>query len=424
MESIEKIADLAQIELDKENAQNITVQTMLAITEEFIKEKRVMCYGGTAVNNLLSVEQRFYDPMRDIPDYDFFSETPQIHAMELADRLAKAGYKTVEVKPGMHLGTFKVFSDFLGVADISFLDKSIFERLWDEAIERGGIHYVPPNFLRMSVYLELSRPRGDVSRWKKVYSRIQKLNDEYPIVCPAKLEKVSEEVVTPEMRKDMEHLLVREKAVLLGFNASTLQQKKGSGAWKLPLDVLTTSDKRKELAKAFQALLGQGALKDHDAFGELLPPHTDVEKEGLTLVRVYETNACHSYHELPNGLRVASIPTLLQFFLAMMYGDTHIREHMPEQRFLCTAQHLIDQANDNLPRRYEVLTPIECIGKQESIVDMKAHRSITYEDLLKKGKTSPEFLKYFFTYDPKKVSPSDKAKLRKTLRKKTTRRTQ
>lgn len=181
MESIEKIADLAQIELDKENAQNITVQTMLAITEDFIKEKRVMCYGGTAVNNLLSVEQRFYDPMRDIPDYDFFSETPQIHAMELADRLAKAGYTMVEVKPGMHLGTFKVFSDFLGVADISFLDKSIFERLWDEAVERGGIHYVPPNFLRMSVYLELSRPRGDVSRWKKVYSRIQKLNDEYPM---------------------------------------------------------------------------------------------------------------------------------------------------------------------------------------------------------------------------------------------------
>jgi hypothetical protein len=36
----------------------------------------------------------------------------------------------------------------------------------------------------MSIYLELSRPRGDVSRWKKVYSRLLLLNKHYPIVCP------------------------------------------------------------------------------------------------------------------------------------------------------------------------------------------------------------------------------------------------
>ena len=419
MESIEKIAELAQTKLDEENAQNIFVQTTLAITEEFIKQKRVMCYGGTAINNLLPVEDRFYDPARDIPDYDFFSETPQIHAMELADRLAKAGYKSIEVKPGMHLGTFKVFANFLGVADISFLDKPIFEKLWDNSIEKNGIHYVPPNFLRMSVYLELSRPRGDVSRWKKVYSRIQKLNDQYPIVCPAKHEQVSEELLTPDLRRKIESILVREKAVLLGFNASTLQQQKGSGTWKLPLDVLITPEKRKELAKTFQDVLGEGTLKDHDAFGELLPPHTDLEKGGLTLVRVYETNACHSYHETASGLRVASIPTLLQFFLAMVYGDDHIREHIPEQRFLCTAQHLVEMANDNLPRRYALLTPIDCIGKQESIVDMKSHRSITYEEVMKKGKSSPEYLKYFFTYDPLKTPPAEKAKIRKTLRNRT-----
>ncbi len=35
----------------------------------------------------------------------------------------------------------------------------------------NGIRYAPPNFLRMNMYLELSRPAGDVSRWEKVFKR-------------------------------------------------------------------------------------------------------------------------------------------------------------------------------------------------------------------------------------------------------------
>jgi hypothetical protein len=179
MESIEKIANIAQEQLDREAASNIAIRTVLSIVEEFLTKSKVMCYGGTAINNLLPPKDRFYDPIKDIPDYDFFSLTPQIHAMELADKIAKAGYKLVEVKPGMHIGTFKVFADYTGIADITLLDKPIFERLWKDSIVKDSIHYVPPNFLRMSVYLELSRPRGDVSRWTKVYSRIQLLNKHY-----------------------------------------------------------------------------------------------------------------------------------------------------------------------------------------------------------------------------------------------------
>ena len=416
MESIEQVAEIAQLQLDRENALDVVTQTVIAIVNAFITNKRVMCYGGTAINNLLPPEERFYDPDRDIPDYDFFSETPQLHAMDLADQIAKAGYRSIEVKPGVHLGTFKVFANYTGVADISFMDKPIFERLWQDSVEREGIRYVPPNFLRMSVYLELSRPRGDVSRWKKVYTRISKLNHHHPITCPPKLESISSELLTSDVRNRIEDILIDEKAVLLGFNASTIQQK-GAGAWKLPLDVLVTPEKRKEVAAKFKDVLGEGTLKDHDAVGEILPPYTDVDKDGVPLIRVYETNACHSFHEMASGLRIASIPTLLQFFLAMVYGDDHVREHIPEQRFLCTAQHLVEMANDNLPRRYKLLTPIDCIGHQDSIIDMKIHKSLAYEESMKKGKSSKEYLEHFFTYDPTKTTPAEKKRLRKTLRK-------
>lgn len=420
--AIDKVAEIAQAIIDKENATNPVVQTALSIVEEFIKSNRVMCYGGTAINNLLPVEDRFYDPEKDIPDYDFFSEIPQVHAAKLADQLVAAGFRSVEVKPGVHLGTFKVFSDYIGVADISHLDKPIFEKLWKNSIEKEKIHYVPPNFLRMSIYLELSRPKGDVSRWKKVYSRLMLLNKHYSVECPTIDEKMNDVYLTPEVKDEIETLLIKETIVLLGFNASILQQKP-TDKWMLPLDVLVTPDKREEVTKKFlnifEPKLGfKLKVKDVPRYGELIPPHTDIDdpKSGNTVIRIYETEACHSYHKGASGLMIASIPTLLQFFFSILYAPEHFLEEMPEQRFLCTAQRLVEMANDNIHRRYKLLTPITCLGKQKSLVDMRVEKSKMYEEL-SKNKSSPEFLEYFFTYAPTSLSKTQRAKVKQQLHK-------
>ena len=418
--AIEKVAQIAQENIDKENATNPVIKNALSIVENFIKTHRVMCYGGTAINNLLPPEDRFYDPEKDIPDYDFFSETPQLHAAELADRLANEGFNSVEVKAGIHLGTFKVFSEYIGVADISHLDKPIFDKLWKNSTEKEGIHYVPSNFLRMSIYLELSRPKGDVSRWKKVYSRLMLLNKHYSVDCPEADEKLNNIYLIPEVKEDVEKFLIKENIVLLGFNASILQQKP-TDKWMLPLDVLVTPDKREETTKKFldifEPRLGfKLKVKDSPRYGELIPPHTDIDdpKSGSTVIRIYETEACHSYHKAPSGLMIASIPTLLQFFFAILYAPEHFLEELPEERFLCTAQRLVEMANDNLPRRYRLLTPITCLGKQKSLVDMRVEKSKLYEEL-SKNKSSPEFLEYFFTYSPTSMDKTRRRKVREQL---------
>jgi hypothetical protein len=419
MEAIAEAAEIAQEEIDKENASDPSVKKVLKIVERFIKTHRVMCYGGTAINNLLPKEDQFYNLSVDIPDYDFYSETPQVHAAKLADRIAKAGFKSVEVKPGMHLGTYKVFADYIGIADISSLDKPIFSKLWKESIVKDGIHYVPPNFLRMSVYLELSRPRGDVSRWKKIYGRIQKLNKHYPLTCP-KEEEALEVFLKDDTRKSIEKLLVKEKVVLLGFNASILQDKKEKGKWSLPLDVLATPEQKshvvKELLSYFEKY-DNVSSKDYPAYAELIPAYTDIidPKTKLVLVRVYETNACHSYHVAPNGLHIASIPTLLQFFLSTLYGPKELLDK-PEQRFLCVAEHLMNLANNNLSRRYKLLTPITCLGKQKGLIEMRAEKSELYEKL-KGDRNSREFLESFFMYNPLEHNKTQRQNIRKMLHK-------
>ena len=307
---------------------------------------------------------------------------------------------SVEVKPGIHLGTFKVFSDYIPVADISHLNKPIFSKLWNDSVIRDGIRYVPPNFLRMSVYLELSRPRGYVDRWKKVYQRIRLLNDEFPVVCPTSDDSVNEEYATPEIRAKLERLLLNNEVVLLGFNASTIQA--GKHEWKLPLDLLVEPKNFERITKELVNIFGRGETKkrEFEEYGELLPAHADILHSGKLLARVYETIACHSFNKLPSGLMVASIPTLLNFFFAMLYADKEFLEHTSRQRLVCTAHKLMEMANNSAKRRFKLLTPITCIGKQEELTDMMRKKSELYSEL--KSKKSSQFEKYFFTYVPKK----------------------
>lgn len=414
---VEEVIALAQEQIDKEAASDPDVKKMIKIVREFIETHRVMCYGGTAINNLLPPEDQFYDFSIEIPDYDFFSETPQLHAAKLGDRLAKAGFASVEVKPGVHLGTFKVFANYIGVADVSHMEVSMFKKLWDEKITKDKISYVPPNFLRMAMYLELSRPKGDVSRWKKVYKRLQLLNKHHPMTCPAGAEKLTDEFVDDAVRDEIRDVLVKDNLVLLGFNGSMVQEKTPR-KWMLPLDILVTPEKRAEVSKKIM-----GIFKKHETvksrefpeFEELMPARTDIKNAKSVLVRLYETTACHSYHETPSGLRVASIPTLLQFFLSALYAPKEFLEAQPEQRFLCTAEHLVNLANST-SRRYKILTPLTCIGTQKNLVTMRAERSEIYKKL-SQNRESREFLELFFSYVPTDLNKTQRQKVRKSLKK-------
>lgn len=50
------------------------MEQIFNIVETFIKNKKLICYGGIAINNILPKKEQFYDINLDYPDYDFFCE--------------------------------------------------------------------------------------------------------------------------------------------------------------------------------------------------------------------------------------------------------------------------------------------------------------------------------------------------------------
>ena len=112
--------DEMDVKRGEKTASSPDVIKMMQVVEDFLMDKKLVCYGGTAINNILPKHAQFYNRSVEIPDYDFFSPTAFEHAKELADIFYKKGYDEVEAKTGVHQGTYKVFVNFISVADIKF----------------------------------------------------------------------------------------------------------------------------------------------------------------------------------------------------------------------------------------------------------------------------------------------------------------
>ena len=64
---------------------NPSVKTIIEIVEQFLRDRKRICYGGTAINNILPLEDQFYDKKVELPDYDFYSPDPLKDAKDLGD---------------------------------------------------------------------------------------------------------------------------------------------------------------------------------------------------------------------------------------------------------------------------------------------------------------------------------------------------
>jgi hypothetical protein len=71
----------------------------------------------------------------------------------------------------------------------------------------------------------------------------------------------------------------------MGLHASQMHTRKNGKGWDLPIDLLVAEDNREKAAQDLAKLLN-GKTVEHDAVGEILPPHTDIRKGDQLLVRL------------------------------------------------------------------------------------------------------------------------------------------
>ena len=440
--------DLAQEKMGKRIINSPEVQEMIQIVEEFLRRKNLVCYGGQGINEELPEEDRFYNKDIDIPDYDFYSPNALEDAKELANIYFKKGYQEVEAKSGQHHGTYKVFVNYIPVADISYMPKDLFYSIKKDAIRVNGILYAPPNLLRMGMYLELSRPAGDTSRWEKVVKRLALLNKHYPLTqkqCSTIdfQRKMEENNKSSEIYEVVKDTFINQGCVFFGgyaiSNYSRYMPKKEQEQVKKIADFDVLSHDPEVTAEIVKERLKDIGVKNvkilkRPAIGEIIPEQTEIRVGNDTIAVIYHPVACHSYNTLKLGgkkVKIATIDTMLSFYLAFIYAN---KPYYDPDRILCMAKFLFDVQQKNRLEQKGLLRrfTITCFGHQESIEEMRTEKSNKFKEL-KDKKGTKEYEEWFLNYRPgekkeekvfkmktktKKSKPFYKKKTQKNRRKK------
>ena len=119
---LEEAIEKATNRIKYEEAHDEQLLLALSVVRDFIKDKKRVCYGGTAMNAILPKAKQFYDKNLDLPDYDFYTPDVESDVDELVKRLQKEGFSDVYSKVGIHDGTMKVLVNFTPIADVSYID--------------------------------------------------------------------------------------------------------------------------------------------------------------------------------------------------------------------------------------------------------------------------------------------------------------
>jgi len=377
-ERLESVIEKAQDRIDREAAASPEIRFALDIVEEFLRRKKRVCYGGTAMNAQLPKEDQFYSSDRDLPDYDFFTPDIEQDTQELVNDLKKSGFEDVANRVGMHEGTRKILVNYVAVADISEIDKDIYDVLEKRAVILDGIRYTDPNVLRMMMYLELSRPKGEVVRWTKVYERLALINKVFPM---RKCEKESRKPrqIPVEIREIIHAFCIDTKRILAGARLEKLYSKslkaKKDVLWETREGgavVFYSPDPKKDALALRQKLGFRGVdVRYFKEKGDVIPARLVLRLHGVPVALVIQETACHSFNIIKdaagNEVHIASLNTLISLYLSLAIF-TNDDDDIFGFSLLCATQRFIE-VNTQLEHHKTIKQfppfPLECHGYQK-----------------------------------------------------------
>jgi hypothetical protein len=395
MELLKQVINQAEKRVNFAVANDENVIKAIACVERFLRKKKRVCYGGQAINSLLPKARRFYDLKYTVPDYDFFSPSMEADVEELIKDLEAAGFDDISKKLSVHEGTTKIYVNFVPVADISDMSAEMFAIIQKRAKAVDGILYCDPDFLRMMMYLELSRPRGEVDRWTKVFERLTLLNHEYPV------EGCDEDIVVKPMdvedRRRMLEFCVKVKNVMVGPEfIELLEKNKGrthiDTLAKRGGPIIALSAKPKAEAEDLRYILENGSGRKGKAaiqIEEFISPsdhifnYVTLKRKGQLVAMLFQEDSCHSYTILTVDagaeMRVATPDLFLHlYYTLMIFGKKEKSYFQTSLDCLIRKLYTIAERARSNPTKFVPAFGLRCSGHQRGIatlLKLKAERT-------------------------------------------------
>jgi hypothetical protein len=401
---LEQSIDEASELRDEALVKDPQLRKALHIVETFLRETGRVCYGGMAINAHLPPSLKFYDFNKVLPDYDFFTPNPNEDVRTLLGAFKNAGYENATARVGMHEGTTKIFVNYTAVADISFMPVWLYKIVKKRSILDDGIQYADADFLRMNMYLELSRPKGEVERWEKVYKRLIVLNSiKKPVkqLCKRNSRKITR--LKPNIHEAIMNTIIDENLIFAGADIGRVYKHPnnlGAGyILKSTRPILAYSQSPESHLQIIRKILhaqdpNLSLQNVHwDARGDLIPELFGIQSGGRVIVLLIREQYCHAYNtvQLPKGktLRITSLDSAITLYYTLSY--VRGLEGLVPNSIHCFADALVqismNTRDKGVPSKFP-LFPVVCHGHQPSkasLLEAKAQRVAAIKKTKKRG---------------------------------------
>jgi len=380
---LEQVIGQAKIRIDLDSAQNPELRRAIHIVEVFLQESGRICYGGQAINAHLPQADQFYDSEKTLPDYDFFSPEAEKDTDKLIQMLKDAGYTEISKRIGIHDGTIKIYVNYSAIADISQMIPEFYDSIYRKSSIINGIRYADPLFLRMLMYLELSRPRGQVERWGKVYDRLKILDRASPMLrCKNKYPQITETKESKQARPTIVRYMIQNNRSFAGGDVYSIYKLSGPGKssqsrtnfllHESPPVVFFSPDANGDAIKLSE--MTSSVKKEILGYQNMLPAMILLIKNDSIIGIIVQEEACHSFVKLPltkgRFLKVVSIDTLITFLIGLYYREDSLL--MTQDSLLCWIRQYIDLSDryKSKPTKLFPAFPIDCSGYQTSFASL------------------------------------------------------
>ena len=197
------------------------IAPIMKYVKNFFKTKKIVIYGGTAMNMYLDKKDQFYTDI-DIPDYDGFHYNAEKNSVTLLNSLKKMQYDFLIVRYAIHDGTYKISWAFKDIADITQMNKKEYNRILKTSETIDGMYVCNINLLKANAYIELAMPKSSLFRWSKVYKRLQLLETKHKLTSKFKVQSMLNDTLTSYLEDIVDTLkrsCVKKKIPIVGFEA-------------------------------------------------------------------------------------------------------------------------------------------------------------------------------------------------------------
>lgn len=369
-DQIKPISDIRNIDIHM-------INRALEIVKEFIISRKLILYGGQAIDYALRLKGSKSYPDTQIPDLDFLSTHSVDDAYDLVDILIKKGFKNVQSMKGLHFQTQKVRIDFIWIADISYVPDKVFKRL--PILKYNGMNILHPDYQRSDMHLAFcfpyaNAPREDIfNRFKKDIKRFNIFQEYYPIeVHDSKIIECTE---SKTFKLDKE--LMKGNNALHGFAAYNIFESEYNKIMNIPTinnnilsdeseDICSITvkfpkliDQKLQLAssdvkKTIQYIGNADSIKSYVSYMEFRPV---LHEFGDYIIYSVE-NQLLSITILPNKYKVVNIQYLLMDFLYHYFTSDDDLKELYYNLYANTLKMIIDltaKLGDKLPDVFKLL---------------------------------------------------------------------